>query len=48
MEQNRELQNKPTPYRQYMTGRKHIQWAKDGIFNKCIGKIGQIHAERQN
>ena len=36
MEQNREPRNKSTPYSQLMfnRGSKHIQWAKDSLFNK--------------
>ena len=27
-------------------GSKHIHWAKDSLFNKSVGKIGQIYAEK--
>ena len=29
-------------------GNKHIQWAKDSLFNNGVGKTGQKHAEKWN
>ena len=40
MEQNRELRNKPTLLHQliFKRGSKHIQRAKDSLFNKWFGE----------
>ena len=27
-------------------GGKNIQWEKDSLFSKCVGKIGQLHVNK--
>ena len=45
-EQNREPRNGPIRCQLiFDKARKNIQWKKDRLFNKCVGKTGQSHPE---